>query len=416
MKKRVVVTGMGTINPLGNNVDETWKSIRDGISGITEITKFDATQLKTRIAGELKNFDPLTFLSPKETRRFDDFIIYALASSEMALNDSKLVIDEKQAERVGVFMASGIGGISTITKEYEVLLASGSKKISPFLIPGALPNLAAGNVAIKFGAKGPISCPVTACSAGNNAIGDACRTIAFGYADVMITGGAEAAITPLAIAGFNSMRALSTRNDAPQKASRPFDKDRDGFIVSEGSGVIILEEMNHALQRNAPIYAEIVGYGLTCDAYHVAAPPPGHPGAERCMRLALEDACLEASEIDYINAHGTSTHLNDEYELAAIKKVFDDENNRPAISSTKSMTGHMLGAAGGVEAIISVKSIVDGIIPPTVNLDNPIEEDGINLVQHTMQKKDIRTVMSNAFGFGGVNTIVIYKKFELQER
>lgn len=407
---------MGTINPLGNNVDDTWKSIRDGISGIAEITKFDATQLKTRIAGELKDFDPLTFLSPKETRRLDDFIIYALASSEMALNDSKLVIDENRAERIGVFMASGIGGISTIIKGHEVLLASGPKKISPFLIPGVLPNLAAGNVAIKFGAKGPVSCPVTACSAGNNAIGDAYRAIVFGYADAMITGGVEAAITPLAIAGFNSMRALSTRNDDPKKASRPFDKDRDGFVMSEGGGVIILEEMNHALQRNAPIYAEIAGYGLTCDAYHVAAPPPGHPGAERCMRLALEDARLKASEIDYINAHGTATPLNDEYELEAIKKVFDDENNRPAISSTKSMTGHMLGASGGVEAIISVKSLVDGIIPPTVNLDNPIEEGNINLVQHTMQEKDIRTVMSNAFGFGGVNTVVIYKKFELQER
>lgn len=412
MKKRVVVTGMGTINPLGNNVDDTWKSIRDGISGIAEITKFDATQLKTRIAGELKNFDPLTFLNAKEIRRLDDFIIYALASSEMALNDSKLVIDKSQAERLGVFMASGIGGISTIEKEHEVIMTAGPKKISPFLIPGALPNLAAGNVAIKFGAKGPISCPVTACSAGNNAIGEAYRNIAFGYADIMIAGGVEAAITPLAMAGFNSMRALSTRNEAPEAASRPFDRDRDGFVMSEGGGVLILEEMDQALQRGASIYAEIVGYGLTCDAYHVAAPPPGHPGAERCMRLALEDAHLEPAGIDYINAHGTATQLNDEYELEAINKVFGNESRSTAVSSTKSMTGHLLGAAGGLEAIISIKSIVEGIIPPTINLDNPIENWGTNLVQHTMQKKDIRAVMSNAFGFGGVNTAVIYRKFE----
>lgn len=415
MKKRVVVTGLGTINPLGNTVDETWEGIRAGTSGIAEITKFDATHFRTRIAGELKNFDPLAFLTPKEIRRLDDFIIYALASSEMALNDSRLVIDTSLAERVGVFLASGIGGISTIIKEHKVLLANGPKKISPFLIPGALPNLAAGNVAIRFGAKGPISCPATACSAGNNAIGEASRTIAFGYADAMIAGGVEAAITPLAIAGFNAMRALSTRNDAPEAASRPFDKDRDGFVMGEGGGVVILEEMNHALQRGAPIYAEVAGYGLTCDAYHVAAPPSGHPGAERCMRLALEDARLEATGIDYINAHGTATQLNDKYELEAIQRVFGDESRRPAVSSTKSMTGHLLGAAGGLEAIISIKSIVDGIIPPTINLDNPIEEFDINLVPHTFQKRAVHAVMSNAFGFGGVNTAVIYKKFELQE-
>jgi len=414
VKKRVVVTGLGTINPLGSTVDETWKGICAGTSGIAEITKFDATHLRTRIAGELKNFDPLSFLNPKEIRRLDNFIIYALASSEMALNDSRLVIDKHRAERVGVFLASGIGGISTIEKEHEVLLTGGSKKISPFFIPGALPNLAAGNVAIKFGAKGPISCPVTACSAGNNAIGEAYRTITFGYADVMIAGGVEAAITPIAIAGFNAMRALSTRNDDPQRASRPFDRDRDGFVMAEGCGVVILEEMNHALRRGASIYAEVAGYGLTCDAYHVAAPPPGHPGAERCMRLALEDACFEAARIDYINAHGTATHLNDEYELEAIQRVFGNGDREPAVSSTKSMTGHLLGAAGGVEAIISIKSIVDGVIPPTTNLDNPIEARGINLVPHTMQKGDIHAVMSNAFGFGGVNTAVIYKKFEPQ--
>jgi 3-oxoacyl-[acyl-carrier-protein] synthase II len=412
VKRRVVVTGLGTINPLGNSVDETWRAICAGASGITGITKFDPTNYRTRIAGELKNFDPLTFLTPKEVRRFDDFIIYALAAVEMALSDSKLVIDESRADRVGVFLASGIGGISTIIREHDVLRNGGSKKISPFLIPAALPNLAAGNVAIRFGAKGPITCHVTACSAGNNAIGEAYRTIAFGYADAMIAGGVEAPLTPLAVAGFNAMRALSTRNEDPEKASRPFDRDRDGFVMGEGCGVIIMEELGHALRRGAPIYGEVAGYGLTSDAYHVAAPPPGHPGAVRCMRLALHDAGMGPADIDYVNAHGTSTQLNDEYELEAIKKVFLDENSSPAVSSTKSMTGHLLGAAGGVEAVISIKSIVEGIVPPTTNLDNPIEAWGIDLVSHRVRKSDIRTVMSNAFGFGGVNTVVIYRKFQ----
>ncbi|HPQ43779.1 MAG TPA: beta-ketoacyl-ACP synthase II [Syntrophales bacterium] len=411
-KKRVVITGLGIVSPLGNCLNDTWEGICSGRSGIAEITRFDTTEFKTKIAGELKNFDPLTFISPKEQRRLDDFIIYALAASEMAVNDSGLIIDNGNRERVGVILGSAIGGLSTMERERGILLEQGPKKVSPFAVPAVLANLAPGHVSIRFGAKGPISCVVTACSSGNNAISDAFRTISCGYADVVITGGTEAAVTPLSIGGFNAMRALSVRNDEPGRASRPFERDRDGFIVSEGCGIIILEEMSYALDRGARIYAEVAGTGSTSDAFHMAAPPPGHEGAVRCMRLALQDAGMNPTEIDYINAHGTSTPLNDTYETEAIKAVFGDHCGELSISSTKSMTGHMLGAAGGAEAIFSVKAIEEGIVPPTINLDNPDPTCDLNYTPHRAQHREIKAAMSNTFGFGGVNSVVVYKKFE----
>ncbi|MEA2014549.1 MAG: beta-ketoacyl-ACP synthase II [Thermodesulfobacteriota bacterium] len=411
-RKRVVITGLGTVSPLGNCLEDTWKGICAGKSGIAETTRFDTAGFKTTIAGELKDFDPLKFVDSKELRRLDDFIIYALAASKMALSDSGLVIDDKNAEKVGVILGSAIGGLSTMEKEKETILRLGPKKMSPFAIPAVLANLAPGHVSIRLGAKGPINCVVTACAAGNNAISDAFRTIAFGYADAMITGGTEAAVTPLTIAGFNAMRAISARNEEPERASRPFDKDRDGFIVSEGCGILILEELTHALERGARIYAEIAGTGSTSDAFHMAAPPPGHAGAARCMRLALQDAGMEPADIDYINAHGTSTPLNDLYETEAIKQVFGSNNEALVVSSTKSMTGHMLGAAGGVEAIFSVKAIQDGIVPPTINLDNPDLECDLDYVPHTARHREVRAVMSNTFGFGGVNSVIVFKKSE----
>ena len=411
-KRRVVITGLGIVSPLGNCLEDTWKGICSGRSGIAEITRFDTTGFKTKIAGELKGFDPLTFVDFKERRRLDDFIIYALAASEMALSDSGLVIDDRNGERVGVILGSAIGGLSTMEKEKENILNLGPKKMSPFAIPAVLANLAPGHVSIRSGAKGPISCVVTACASGNSAISEAFRTIACGYADAMITGGTEAAVTPLTIAGFNAMRAISVRNEEPERASRPFDRDRDGFIVSEGCGIVILEELSHALERGAGIYAEIAGTGSTSDAFHMAAPPPGHAGAVRCMRLALQDAGMEPADIDYINAHGTSTPLNDIYETDAIKEVFGGYSGKLAVSSTKSMTGHMLGAAGGVEAIFSAKAIQEGIVPPTINLDNPDPKCDLDYVPNTAQRREIRAAMSNTFGFGGVNSVIVFKKFE----
>jgi 3-oxoacyl-[acyl-carrier-protein] synthase II len=411
-RRRVVITGLGIVSPLGNCLEDAWEGICSGKSGIAGITRFDTTGFKTKIAGELKGFDPLTFVDFKERRRLDDFIIYALAASEMALSDSGLVIDDRNGERVGVILGTAIGGLSTMEKEKENILNLGPKKMSPFAIPAVLANLAPGHVSIRSGAKGPISCVVTACASGNSAISEAFRTIACGYADAMITGGTEAAVTPLTIAGFNAMRAISVRNEEPERASRPFDRDRDGFIVSEGCGIVILEELSRALERGAGIYAEIAGTGSTSDAFHMAAPPPGHAGAVRCMRLALQDAGMEPADIDYINAHGTSTPLNDIYETDAIKEVFGGYSGKLAVSSTKSMTGHMLGAAGGVEAIFSAKAIQEGIVPPTINLDNPDPKCDLDYVPNTAQRREIRAAMSNTFGFGGVNSVIVFKKFE----
>lgn len=411
MKRRVVVTGLGALTPLGNSVTKSWEGAIAGKSGIGPITKFDSSAYKSRVAGEIKNFDAGQFVSKQEIRRYDDFILYAIAASEMAMADANLSVNDQFSERTGVIIGSAIGGLLTLEEEVKNLFSSSPRKISPFAVPAILANLASGHVSIRFGAKGPINCAVTACAAGTSAIGDAFRTVAYGDADVMITGGVEAAVTQLAVGGFGAMRALSVRNDEPQKASRPFDKDRDGFVIGEGSGIIILEELSFAQNRGARIYAELVGYGCTSDAFHMAAPPPGHEGAARSMRAAMKDADLNPEDIDYINAHGTSTPLNDLYETQAIKNLFGEHAGKLMVSSTKSMTGHMLGATGGVEAIFAVKSISEGIIPPTINLDNPGEECDLDYVPHVARRREINTAMSNTFGFGGVNAVLLFKKY-----
>ncbi len=411
LSRRVVVTGLGAVTPVGNSVGESWEALCSGRSGIGPITKFDAAAFDTRIAGELKGFDPIRYVTKKEQRRYDNFIIFALAAAEEAAADAALSVVGPEAERTGVIIASAIGGVETIETEKEALLAGGPRKMSVFAIPAVLANLAAGHVSIRFGARGPISCPVTACAAGTCAIGDAFHLIRCGRADVMFAGGTDAAITPMSIGGFNRMRALSVRNDEPAKASRPFDRDRDGFVLGEGAGVVILEEMQHALNRGARIHAEVAGYGSTADAFHMAAPPPGHEGAARCMKVALEDAGMRPEDIDCINAHGTSTPLNDAYETQAIKAAFGSHSRSLAVPSTKSMTGHLLGATGAVEAIFSVRSIEEGIVPPTINLDHPDPECDLDYVPHLARKRAVRTVMSNTFGFGGVNAVLILKKF-----
>jgi 3-oxoacyl-[acyl-carrier-protein] synthase II len=412
LERRVVITGMGTVNPVGNSVDETWAALCAGKSGIGPITKFDPVHHATKIAGELKNFNPLAFVDKKELRRLDAFIVYALACADMAMKDSGLAIDEGNSERVGTIIGSGIGGLQTIEKEHTVLEQNGPRRLSPFTIPAVLPNLAAGQVSIRFKARGPISCPVTACAAGTSAIGMAFRMVKDGYADAMIAGGVEAAITPLGLAGFNAMRALSTRNDEPQKASRPFDRDRDGFVMGEGGGILILEELTLARGRGARIYAELCGFGCTADAYHMAAPPPGHEGAARSMAVALGSCGMDPTVVGYINAHGTATPLNDVYETQAIKRVFGEHSRRLAVSSTKSMTGHMLGGAGGLEAIVAAKAICEGVVPPTINLDNPDEGCDLDYVPHRAKEMKIEASLSNTFGFGGVNAVLAFRKFK----
>ena len=411
MKRRVVVTGLGALTPLGNSVEESWEGAITGKSGIGPITKFDSTAFNSRIAGEIKNFDPLQFVDKKEVRRYDNFAIYSLAAASMAMADAALTITPEIAERIGVIIGSAIGGLSTLEQEIETLYKSGPRRISPFAVPAILANLASGHVSIRFGAKGPINCAVTACAAGTSAIGDAYKTIAYGDADAMITGGVEAAITKLAVGGFAAMKALSTRNDDPQRASRPFDKGRNGFVIAEGCGVLILEELTFALKRGARIYAEVAGYGCTSDAFHLAAPPPGHEGAVRSMKAALKDADMNTTDIDYINAHGTSTQLNDLYEAQAIKTLFSEHAYKLLISSTKSMTGHMLGGTGGVEAIFSILALQKGIIPPTINLEDPDEECNLDFVPKVARHKEINTAMSNTFGFGGVNAVLVFKKY-----
>jgi 3-oxoacyl-[acyl-carrier-protein] synthase II len=413
MKRRVVVTGLGALTPLGNSVSESWAGAVEGKSGIGPITRFDATGFASRIAGEIKNFDPSQYVDKKEVRRYDPFTIYSIAAAQMALQDASLTIGPEIAERVGVIVGSAIGGVSTFEEEVRVLHDKGPRRVSPFAVPAILANLGSGHVSIRFGAKGPINCSVTACASGTTAIGDAYKIIAYGDADAMIAGGVEAAVTPLGVAGFCSMRALSTRrNDEPQKASRPFDKDRDGFVIAEGCGMVILEELSFALERGARIYAEMVGYGCTSDAYHLAAPPPEHEGAGRSMQVAIKDAGLQTTDIDYINAHGTSTPLNDLYEAQAIKNLFGEHTQKLMVSSTKSMTGHMLGGTGGVEAIFSVKAIQEGIIPPTINLENPDDGCDLDFVPNVARHKEINTAMSNSFGFGGVNAVIIFKKYK----
>ncbi len=411
MKRRVVVTGLGALTPLGNSVSESWEGAIAGKSGIGPITRFDSSAFNSRIAGEIKNFDPLQFVDKKEVRRYDNFAIYSLAAASMAMADAALTITPENAERVGVIIGSAIGGLTTLEQEIETLYKSGPRRISPFSVPAILANLASGHVSIRFGAKGPINCAVTACASGTSAIGDAYKTIAYGDADVMISGGVEAAVTQLAVGGFAAMKALSTHNDNPQKASRPFDKGRNGFVIAEGCGVLILEELSFALKRGARIYAEVAGYGCTSDAFHLAAPPPGHEGAARSMKIAIKDAGMITTDIDYINAHGTSTQLNDLYETQAIKALFGEHAYKLLVSSTKSMTGHMLGGTGAVEAIFSILAMRHGIIPPTVNLDDPDVECDLDFVPKVARHKEINTAMSNSFGFGGVNAVLVFKKY-----
>ena len=411
MGKRVVVTGMGIISPLGTGVEKNWEAICQSKSGIAPITKFDTSDFVSKIAGEVKDFNPEDYMDKKEVKKMDIFIQFALASGKMAIQDSQLVIDESNADRVGVLVGAGIGGLSTIEKYHSILLEKGPKKISPFFIPMLIVNLAPGQISIYFGARGPNSSVVTACATGNHSIGEAFKIIQRGDADAMIAGGAESVITPLAVGGFSSMKALTTRNDEPERASRPFEKDRDGFVIAEGTGVLILEDLKHALKRGANIHAEIVGFGCNGDAYHISAPSPNGIGAAKCMEISMRDAGINYDEIDYINAHGTSTPLNDMSETMAMKTVFKDHAKKIAVSSTKSMTGHLLGAAGGVEAVYSILAIKHGVIPPTINYETPDPECDLDYVPNTPREAKVRFAMSNSFGFGGTNATLIFKEF-----
>jgi len=412
-KNRVVVTGVGMITPLGLGVEDSWDNLIAGRSGIRRITHFDSSQFSTQIAGEVAGFNPEDYIELKEIKKMDRFIHLAIAAAKKAIDNSGLKITDKNAERIGVIVGSGIGGLGTIEHYHSVLLEKGPRRISPFFIPMLVINLASGQISIKFGAKGPNSAVATACATGSHSIGDAFEIIKRGEADVMITGGTEAVITPLGIGGFNAMKALSTRNDEPEKASRPFDIDRDGFVMGEGAGIVILESLEIAIDRGAKIYAEIVGYGMTADAYHITAPAPNGEGAARCMAMALRNGGINPSEVDYINAHGTATKYGDELESNAIKTVFGEHAYRVAVSSTKSMTGHLLGAAGGVEAIISVLSIYNDIIPPTINLDNPDPECDLDYVPYKSRRMTVNYALSNSFGFGGTNACLLFKKFEV---
>jgi 3-oxoacyl-[acyl-carrier-protein] synthase II len=406
------VTGVGLVSPLGLGNGANWEALCAGQSGIGPITRFDASQFSARIAGEVKDFDPLQFVDKKDVKKMDVFIQLAIAAADFAMGDAKLKVNPECATRTGVFIASGIGGFSTIEREHKALLDGGPRRISPFFIPAAIINLAAGQVSIRFGAKGPNSATCTACSASAHAIGDAFEIIRRNDADVMIAGGSEAAITPMGVGGFAAMRALSTRNDDPQRASRPFDKDREGFVMGEGAGVIILEELEFARRRGASIYAELVGYGMSADAYHITAPSEDGDGGMRVMQAALKQAGIEPSKVDYINAHGTSTPYNDKLETLAIKRLFADHARKVAISSTKSMTGHLLGAAGGLEAGITVLAIRNQMIPPTINYETPDPECDLDYVPNTKRAASIQYALSNSFGFGGTNGALLFKRFD----
>jgi len=412
LDRRVVITGLGLVTCLGIGVEETWAALCAGKSGIAEITRFDTSGFDTRIAGEVKDFRPEDFLPQKEAKRMQLFISYAVAGGRMALEDSGLVIDASNENRVGVLTGCGMGGLEMIEQNDRILDRRGPRRVSPFLVPMMIGNMAPGIVSIHLGAKGPNISVATACAAGTHAVGDAFKIIKRGAADAMVTGGVESVITPLCIAGFGAMRALSTRNDAPEKASRPFDRDRDGFVVGEGCGILILETLEGALERGARIYAEVIGYGMSGDAFHMSAPSPDGDGAARCMAAAIEDAGIPYGDIDYINAHGTSTDLNDALETAAIKRVFKEKAPLIPISSTKSMTGHLLGGAGGIETVFTALTIHDSVIPPTINLDNPGEACDLDYVPHTARKADVTVAMSNSFGFGGTNASLILKKYQ----
>jgi 3-oxoacyl-[acyl-carrier-protein] synthase II len=408
--RRVVVTGLGALTPVGNTAEEFWASLMQGRSGIGPITRFDATDFPTRIAGEVRGFDPLNFVDKKEARRLDPYLQYAIAASVLAVQDASLDTDKVDSTRFGVLIGSGIGGIQTLLDNHKTLLDRGPDRVSPFFIPMLIINMASGLVSMRFGAKGPNSSVVTACATGNHAIGDAFRIIQRGDADIMIAGGAEAIIIPLTIAGFCAVKAMTTRNDEPQRASRPFDAERDGFVCSEGAGILVLESREHALRRDARIYAEVVGYGMSGDAHHMTAPDPEGDGAARSMALALRDGGVSPGEVGYINAHGTSTPYNDKFETMAIKRVFGEHARRLAVSSTKSMTGHLLGAAGGIEAIATVLALHHGILPPTINYEHPDPECDLDYVPNQPRKQDVEIAASNAFGFGGTNATLIFRK------
>ena len=414
--RRVVITGLGAITPLGQTVKETWENLVKGKSGVVYIDRFDTSNLPVKIAAQIRNFDPLKRLSQKEAgvpiKKLDLFSIYALWAAEEAIEDSALLKGPFDPDRVGVIISSGIGGVETLEREIIVGYTKGYDKISPYFIPMMIPDMASGLIAIKYRFKGPNYCTVSACASSAHAIGDAFRLIRYGDADVMIVGGSEAPIIPTAVAGFSSMKALSTRNEEPEKASRPFDRDRDGFVMGEGAAVLVLEEYEHAMRRGAKIYAEIVGYGATADAYHITAPCVDGEGAIKCMLRALEDAKLSPDEVDYINAHGTSTKLNDAVETLAIKKVFGERAYKIPISSTKSMIGHLLGAAGAIEALATIMTIHTGIIHPTINYENPDPECDLDYVPNEARKKEVNVAISNSFGFGGHNVCLVFKKFE----
>ncbi|MBR9985060.1 MAG: beta-ketoacyl-ACP synthase II [Desulfosarcina sp.] len=412
MSRRVVITGLGLVTPLGIGVDETWSALCEGRSGIGEITRFDTTDFITKIAGEVKHFNAEDFLPKKEAKRTERFIAYAVAAARMAVENARLSIDGNNGHRVGVITGCGLGGLEMLEITARTVQEKGPKRVSPFFIPMIIGNMAPGMISIHLGAKGPNISVATACAAGAHAIGDACNTILRGQADAMITGGVESVITPTCVAGFNSMKALSTRNDDPQKASRPFDRDRDGFVVGEGAGMLILEALEHARERGAPILAEMVGYGQSGDGYHMTSPSPDGDGMIRCMQAAIDSAGISCEAIDYINAHGTSTPLNDLYETRAIKKVFGDFAPKVPISSTKSMTGHLLGGAGGIETSFTVMALKNGIIPPTINLEHAGDECDLDYVPKVARKADMTYAMSNSFGFGGTNASLVVKRYE----
>jgi len=412
MRRRVVVTGLGMVTPLGTGVEKNWEALCAGKSGIGPITKFDASDFTCQIAGEVKDFRSEDFMDKQHVRRFDIFIHYGVASARMAMEDSGLKIDSSNSQRIGCVTGSGLGGLAMIEHFHKVLLEKGPRRISPFFIPGIIANMLPGQIAIELGAKGPNTSIETACAASCHSIGESFRLIQQGFADAMITGGSEAVITPLALGGFCSMRALSTRNDEPEKASRPFDLNRDGFVIGEGAGILILEEMTQALERGANIYAEIAGYGFSSDAYHISAPDPEGQGAVSCMSMAIETAALKPEDVDCINTHGTSTQLNDLSETKAIKVLFGEHAYKLALSSTKSMTGHLLGGTGGIEAIYSVLTIKHGIIPPTINYETPDPECDLDYVPNKARSANVSVVLSNSFGFGGTNAALLFKAFE----
>lgn len=409
--KRVVVTGLGAITPIGNTLAEYWEGLISGRNGIAEITLFDASRHDCRIAGEVKNFDPHLYLDRKEAKRMDRFAQLGVSASQQALADAGFVINDLNAEQVGVIIGTGIGGLKVMEEQQEIYLNKGPSRCSPFMVPMMITNMAAGLTAIHTGAKGPNNCTVTACAAGSNAIGDAFRLVQRGYAQAMICGGTEAAVTPLSLAGFAACKALSTRNDDPAHACRPFDVGRDGFVMGEGSGILILEELEHALSRGAKIYAEMIGYGMTCDAYHMTSPVPGGEGAARAMQLALKDAGVTPEQVSYINAHGTSTPANDSTETAAIKTALGEAAHSVAISSTKSMTGHLLGGSGGIEAVATAMAIANDQVPPTINLENPDPACDLDYIPNQSRKQPVEVAMSNSFGFGGHNVTLVFKKY-----